>query len=94
MTYEPAELRFFQARFEPLGPFLETAASAARADSAMTIVWFIVWLISDQMGDNEPLTFDPVNVWAATLILAFALDVNRPTVVPGRKTRAGKKEAP
>ena len=71
-----------------------TAASAVRADSTMTIVWFIVWLISDNIGDNEPLTFDPVNVWAATLILAFALDVNRPTVVPGRKTRAGKKEAP
>jgi hypothetical protein len=25
MTYEPEHLRFFQARFEPLGAFLEAA---------------------------------------------------------------------
>jgi len=29
MTYEPAHLRFFQARFEPLAPFLEPVAAAA-----------------------------------------------------------------
>jgi tyrosine phenol-lyase len=30
MTYEPAHLRFFQARFEPLAPFLAAAPALAR----------------------------------------------------------------
>ena len=33
MTYEPAELRFFQARFEPREPFLTTRASPAVAEA-------------------------------------------------------------
>ena len=45
----------------------------------MTIVWFIVWLIANSVGANEPLALDPLNGWTATLILAFALDVNRPS---------------
>jgi hypothetical protein len=43
----------------------------------VTLLWFIVWLISDQIGAHEPLRFDPVNVWAATLLLALALDLGR-----------------
>lgn len=58
----------------------------------MTVIWFAVWLIADLVGDREPLTFDPVNVWAATLILAFALDVNRPAVTPRRNRRTRKPE--
>ena len=50
----------------------------------MTIIWFIVWLIADSIGDREPLRFDPVNWWAATLILSVALDINRPQVLPRR----------
>ena len=50
----------------------------------MTVLWFVVWLISDLVGDREPLVFDPVNVWAGTLILALALDVNRPPLTPRR----------
>ena len=42
----------------------------------MTFVWFVVWLVSDLIGDRESLTFDPVNAWAATLILAVALDLS------------------
>jgi hypothetical protein len=38
-------------------------------------VWFIVWLIADNVGAHEPLRADPVNAWAATLILAIALDL-------------------
>jgi hypothetical protein len=31
----------------------------------MTLLWFIVWLISDHVGSHEPLLqFDPANVWA------------------------------
>ena len=41
----------------------------------MTLVWFIVWVISNAVGDNEPLLTDPVNVWTWTLVLAVALDL-------------------
>lgn len=41
----------------------------------MTILWFIVWLIANNIGSSEPLTFDPVNVWAGTLLLCIALDL-------------------
>ena len=44
----------------------------------MTLVWFVIWLIANIVGDNEPLELDPVNVWAGSLILAIALDLNRP----------------
>jgi hypothetical protein len=52
----------------------------------VTILWFIVWLIANNIGDHEPLRFDPLNWWAATLILTIALDINRPQVL----TRRGK----
>ena len=41
----------------------------------MTLIWFVVWLISDLVGDEESLTFDPVNWWAGTLLLGIALDL-------------------
>lgn len=43
----------------------------------MTLIWFVVWLVANVVGDNEPLRFDPLNVWAATLILAVALDLGK-----------------
>ena len=43
----------------------------------MTLLWFIIWLTSNVVGDNESLTFDPVNWWVATLILVVALDLGR-----------------
>ena len=43
----------------------------------MTLIWFVVWLICTLVGDDEVLTFDPVNVWAGTLLLAVALDLGR-----------------
>jgi hypothetical protein len=52
----------------------------------LTIVWFIVWLVADLMGDAAPLRFDPVNVWAGTLILAAALDLNR-SVATSRRSK-------
>lgn len=52
----------------------------------MTIVWFVVWLVADLVGDREPLRFDPLNWWAATLLLCIALDLNRPQV-GGRSKR-------
>jgi hypothetical protein len=43
----------------------------------MTLIWFVVWLVSDLIGDREELTFAPVNWWAGALILAVALDLGR-----------------
>jgi hypothetical protein len=41
----------------------------------MTFIWFVTWLIANNVGGHEPLSFDPVNAWVATLILAIALDL-------------------
>ena len=41
----------------------------------MTLLWFFVWLIANMIGDEEVLTFDPVNFWAGWLLLALALDL-------------------
>ncbi len=53
----------------------------------MTLIWFVVWLIADNVGGREPLRFDPVNAWAWTLILAVALDLGRHHVRGGSRTR-------
>jgi hypothetical protein len=42
----------------------------------MTLIWFVIWLIANNVGGNEPLILDPVNGWTATLILALALDLS------------------
>jgi hypothetical protein len=41
----------------------------------VTLIWFVVWLIWDLVGDEEPLTADPVNFWAGSLIFAMAIDL-------------------
>ena len=41
----------------------------------MTILWFLIWLIWNTVGDNEPLLVDPVNFWAGALIFAVAVDL-------------------
>ncbi|MEX2256871.1 MAG: hypothetical protein WEC34_15640 [Acidimicrobiia bacterium] len=43
----------------------------------MTLIWFVIWLIANTIGGPEPLSMDPVNGWAGTLILAVALDLGR-----------------
>ena len=53
----------------------------------MTVIWFIVWLVSDLVGDTEPLRLDPVNAWTATLILATALDLNRSVATGTRRAK-------
>ena len=50
----------------------------------MTVIWFVIWLIANNVGGHEPLLLDPVNAWFATLIVAVALDLNRPQAL-GRK---------
>jgi hypothetical protein len=41
----------------------------------MTFVWFVIWLIANNVGGHEPLEAAPVNWWLGTLILAVALDL-------------------
>jgi hypothetical protein len=53
----------------------------------MTLIWFVIWLIADHIGSHEPLTFDPVNVWAATLLAAVALDLGGQTARSGKRPR-------
>lgn len=49
----------------------------------MTIIWFIVWFVSDHLGGRAPLRFDPANAWAWGLLLAVALDLARSHVSGG-----------
>lgn len=53
----------------------------------MTLVWFVIWFIWNIVGDNEPLTTDPVNWWAGTLILAIALDISGRHVIDRSASR-------
>jgi hypothetical protein len=41
----------------------------------VTLVWFVIWLIWNIVGDKEPLLFDPVNWWTGLLLLAIAVDL-------------------
>jgi len=50
----------------------------------MTFVWLAIWFIANLIGGSEPLKLDPVNAWTATLILAVAIDLNRPRPELGR----------
>jgi hypothetical protein len=40
----------------------------------MTLLWLVIWFIAG----HDALILNPVNAWAATLILAAALDLSRP----------------
>jgi hypothetical protein len=44
----------------------------------MTLAWLLIWFAANPIGGHEPLALDPVNGWTATLILAVAVDLNRP----------------
>jgi hypothetical protein len=50
----------------------------------VTLVWFAIWLIANNVGGHEPLNLSPVNWWAGTLILAVALDLSRAGGLPQR----------
>jgi hypothetical protein len=41
----------------------------------MTFIWFVAWLIANNVGAPEALRFDPVNFWAGALLLAISLDL-------------------
>ena len=50
----------------------------------MTLIWFIVWLVANSIGDHAPLLTNPVNVWTGSLILAVALDLAGHHALPAR----------
>ena len=56
-------------------PTRRDPASRTSGGVAVTLIWFVVWLIANYTGGHEPLLTDPVNVWTWTLILAVALDL-------------------
>jgi len=58
---------------------------ACGKESVVTVLWFLVWLVCNLVGDHEPLRLDPLNWWAATLVLAVGLDLNRPHAAGRRK---------
>lgn len=60
----------------------------------MTLLWLVVWFIADQVGGHEPLLLNPVNAWAATLILAVALDLGAAHARGGGKRDQGKGTRP
>ena len=41
----------------------------------MTLIWFVVWLVFDLIGDREPLETTPVNWWTGLLLFAIAIDL-------------------
>jgi|SRR5881392_382570 hypothetical protein len=53
----------------------------------MTLIWFIVWLIANNVGSHEPLLLNPINAWTATLILAIALDLGAAHARGGQRRR-------
>lgn len=57
----------------------------------MTVLWLIVWFIADQLGGREPLLFNPVNAWTATLILAIALDLGAAHARGGSDSRRSRQ---
>lgn len=60
-------------------------AAMALVGFAMTLIWLLVWFIAG----HEALVLDPVNAWAATLILAVGVDLARPNGLPGRSGHGG-----
>jgi hypothetical protein len=51
----------------------------------MTLLWFFVWLICNIIGDEEVLTFDPVNWWAGSLLFVIAIDLSALQARTGRR---------
>ena len=50
----------------------------------MTFIWFLIWLVANNVGATEGLVLDPVNGWVGTLILAVALDLGAAHAVNAR----------
>lgn len=58
----------------------------------MTIFWFIIWFISDRVGDREALLADPANWWTITLLGAIALDLGGHHAAKPRRKRCASTD--
>ena len=67
-----------------IGEIREAPRPAPSYPEYMTLLWFIIWLIANSLGDHAPLLWNPVNIWAGTLLLAIAVDLSRQHVPAGR----------
>jgi hypothetical protein len=45
-------------------------------ETSVTLLWFVIWFLSNTFDAHQPLIFNPVNGWAGTLLLAIALDLS------------------
>jgi hypothetical protein len=41
----------------------------------VTLIVFFVWLLANNIGGHEALTFDPVNGWTGVFMFAVAFDL-------------------
>jgi hypothetical protein len=41
----------------------------------MTLLWFVIWFFFNLIGDEAPLTFNPVNWWAGSFMFVIAVDL-------------------
>jgi hypothetical protein len=55
---------------------------------SMTFIWFVVWLIANNVGAHEPLVANPVNAWLGTPILAVALDLSASHATAGARSKS------
>jgi len=64
----------------------ESRVNATLEEAHVTLLWFVIWLIWNLVGDEEPLIFDPVNWWAGSLLFVIALDLARQHAPMGGKS--------
>jgi hypothetical protein len=73
-----------------IGEIRDVLGPAASYSRSMTLLWFIIWLIANSIGDHAPLLWNPVNIWAGTLLLAIAVDLSRQHVPAGRREHGSR----
>ena len=76
-----------RAGYDPRAGIADRPGHPAGEERVVTLIWFIVWLIADNVGGHEPLIFDPVNIWAGFLLLAVALDLAAAHATNGARRR-------
>ena len=59
---------------------MRVLASSRMLDDVL-LLWLLIWFLAG----HDALILNPVNAWAATLILAVALDLARSAAMPGRR---------
>ena len=55
----------------------------------MTLLWFVIWFVANNVGGHAPLLLDPVNGWTGTLLLALGLDLSAAHATRTKSARAG-----